>query len=160
MLPKHRTCRGCGKKFVPEDQKQYYCSNECQVDLPAHRRWLKCTACGSWFRPPTRRGTTCNRNGCPGYLSAHGRFIIFQRDNFTCIYCGRSSFDDYAELHCDHVVPRSDGGRDVAGNLVTSCKRCNLEKSANALSNPAPILDAARQRNAGAGIHDGLVIKL
>lgn len=56
------------------------------------------------------------------------RFEIFQRDNFTCQYCGRSK-DQKTVLVIDHVVPYSDGGKDEYNNLITSCQDCNSGKS-------------------------------
>lgn len=56
------------------------------------------------------------------------RFEIFQRDNFTCQYCGRSK-EHKAVLVIDHIVPYSDGGKDEYSNLITSCQECNSGKS-------------------------------
>lgn len=55
-------------------------------------------------------------------------WLIFQRDDFRCVYCGKSSVEDKVKLEAEHVVPRSMGGEDVAGNLVTSCRECNRSK--------------------------------
>jgi hypothetical protein len=61
-------------------------------------------------------------------ISATLRFEIFQRDNFTCQYCGATK-DDGAKLELDHKIPHSAGGKDEYANLITSCKTCNLAKS-------------------------------
>lgn len=55
------------------------------------------------------------------------RYRILERDNFTCQYCGRSAPD--VVLNVDHRVPRSEGGTDEDGNLVTACQACNIGKS-------------------------------
>ena len=55
-------------------------------------------------------------------------FVIFSRDEFRCVYCGKSSVEDGVKLEADHVVARSAGGLDTAGNLVTSCRGCNRSK--------------------------------
>lgn len=60
-------------------------------------------------------------------ISARVRFEIFERDGFTCQYCGAKAPD--VELHVDHIVPVSKGGTNDPGNLVTACARCNLGKS-------------------------------
>lgn len=52
------------------------------------------------------------------------RLGVFQRDNFTCQYCG----DKGVPLDCDHVVPLSRGGTNDRSNLKTSCRRCNQSK--------------------------------
>ena len=49
---------------------------------------------------------------------------IFQRDNYTCQYCGTSS----GSLTLDHIIPKEQGGDDVWENLVTACLQCNLKK--------------------------------
>lgn len=53
------------------------------------------------------------------------RLRIFERDNFTCSYCGSVG----GELECDHVIPISRSGTNEDSNLTTSCKSCNRLKS-------------------------------
>ena len=50
----------------------------------------------------------------------------FQRDNFTCQYCGRKSPE--AILEIDHRFPKSKGGEDNIKNYITSCQECNIGK--------------------------------
>lgn len=58
------------------------------------------------------------------------RFMILQRDNFTCKKCGQSPAKNLnIILHIDHVLAWSKGGETVAENLETLCKECNLGKS-------------------------------
>lgn len=60
------------------------------------------------------------------------RFAVYARDKFDCVYC-RDVFPidlTGAGLHLDHVVPRSQGGKDTPDNLVTACERCNTRKGA------------------------------
>ena len=52
------------------------------------------------------------------------RLQIFERDSFTCRYCGAKG----VELECDHVEPISRGGTNEPGNLVTACSDCNRSK--------------------------------
>jgi 5-methylcytosine-specific restriction endonuclease McrA len=52
------------------------------------------------------------------------RLSVFQRDNYTCVYCGVTP----KSLHCDHVVPYSKGGSSDIENLATSCPSCNMSK--------------------------------
>lgn len=56
------------------------------------------------------------------------RFAVFERDGFTCRYCGRGPEDTI--LHADHEKPVSAGGETVLENLVTACALCNLGKGA------------------------------
>lgn len=64
------------------------------------------------------------------------RFEVFERDNFTCQYCGRSAPDTV--LHVDHIRPVSQGGGDDIANLITSCMACNLGKSDHVLFGDEP----------------------
>jgi hypothetical protein len=58
------------------------------------------------------------------------RFMILQRDNFSCKKCGRSPAKDTSViLHIDHIIPWSKGGETEVNNLETLCKNCNLGKS-------------------------------
>ncbi|MBN1230333.1 MAG: HNH endonuclease [Anaerolineales bacterium] len=49
---------------------------------------------------------------------------IFRRDNFTCMYCGKSP----KHLTVDHVVPKRMGGGFTWENLATACSECNHQK--------------------------------
>jgi 5-methylcytosine-specific restriction endonuclease McrA len=51
---------------------------------------------------------------------------VFNRDRYTCQYCGRRGQRD---LTLDHVLPRHRGGRHSWDNLVTACKACNHRKA-------------------------------
>ena len=51
------------------------------------------------------------------------RSIIFERDGYTCTYCGSDK-----RLEGDHILPLSRGGSNAFENLVTACKPCNLAK--------------------------------
>lgn len=53
---------------------------------------------------------------------------IFERDNWTCRYCGEKL--NLEDCTIDHVVPVSKGGREDDDNLVTSCFTCNCSKGA------------------------------
>lgn len=62
--------------------------------------------------------------------AARKRERIFQRDGWTCVYCGAAGTD--ADLTIDHVEPRVKGGDGSDGNLVTCCRRCNERKGGEA----------------------------
>jgi 5-methylcytosine-specific restriction endonuclease McrA len=80
-------------------------------------------------------------------ISTKLRRYILDRDDYTCQYCGEvlpaERWDDApswmggqrwrAVLHVDHVIPKSRGGCDLPGNLVTTCVPCNLSKAAKTL---------------------------
>ncbi|OJK06527.1 hypothetical protein BRY75_14200 [Acinetobacter baumannii] len=54
------------------------------------------------------------------------RQSVFERDNFTCLYCESTS-----DLTIDHIVPVSRGGGDEVENLQTLCRVCNARKGTN-----------------------------
>ena len=54
------------------------------------------------------------------------RFLIFERDDFTCQYCGRKPPEVILEI--DHKIPRDQKGKDEEPNLITSCRDCNRGK--------------------------------
>lgn len=70
---------------------------------------------------PTKRSLT-NSN-----VTARIRFRIFNRDKFTCQYCGRKATK--TRLQIDHINPVSNGGITDPSNLITSCFDCNIGKS-------------------------------
>lgn len=61
-------------------------------------------------------------------ISPKLRFKIFERDNFTCQYCGEKQPN--VTLEIDHIKPVSKGGENNINNLRTSCKQCNIGKGA------------------------------
>lgn len=66
----------------------------------------------------------------PRDINERLRFKVLKRDNFKCVYCGKSpATDSNVELHVDHIIPWSKGGETVIENLQTSCSKCNLGKS-------------------------------
>lgn len=62
-------------------------------------------------------------------LSKSKRAHIFQRDNFRCVYCGRSSSE--TQLVIDHIQPFILGGDESMSNLQTLCWDCNSSKRDN-----------------------------
>jgi 5-methylcytosine-specific restriction endonuclease McrA len=53
------------------------------------------------------------------------RFEIFNRDHYTCMYCGQKVHP----LTLDHVIPRYRGGQHTWENVVTACAYCNRKKA-------------------------------
>jgi 5-methylcytosine-specific restriction endonuclease McrA len=52
---------------------------------------------------------------------------LFERDRYTCQYCGKKL--PSGELTLDHVIPRCRGGRSTWENLAVACVKCNSRKS-------------------------------
>lgn len=103
-------------------------------------------------RDYTRRGKRKRRR----------EFLLFSRDDFRCVYCGKSSIEDRVKLEAEHIVPRSKGGKDTTGNFVTSCQTCNRSKFDEDLPDDQVqrLLDLVAERNAKRRISGDLEIKL
>ena len=56
---------------------------------------------------------------------------VFQRDNYTCRYCGRTGLP----LSVDHVVLWEEGGPSTEENLITACKKCNKTRGSQQYPN-------------------------
>lgn len=53
------------------------------------------------------------------------RLEVFNRDRYTCQYCGRET----RQLTLDHVIPRYRGGQHTWENVVSACIPCNRRKA-------------------------------
>jgi 5-methylcytosine-specific restriction endonuclease McrA len=60
----------------------------------------------------------------PRFQRKLSKFEVFNRDKYTCQYCGRQ----VRELTLDHVVPRRLGGEHSWENIASACKVCNRRK--------------------------------
>lgn len=105
-------CLNCGHKYM---------ANGCDV-------WLrKCPNCSEKHS----RSNICYRK-CSRTISDKLRYQVLKRDNFKCCACGASpAKDPSVELHIDHIIPWSKGGKTELANLQTLCSRCNLGKGAS-----------------------------
>lgn len=61
----------------------------------------------------------CTKVAIPSYI----RWKIWERDNFTCTYCGSRN-----DLTIDHIHPEFLGGNLDESNLTTACRKCNSRK--------------------------------
>ena len=53
------------------------------------------------------------------------RIEIFNRDHYTCMYCGKET----RQLTLDHVIPRYRDGQHTWENVVSACVSCNRRKA-------------------------------
>lgn len=65
-----------------------------------------------------------------GAINKKLRYMIFERDNYTCQACGRTPATHSVELSPDHKVPVDWGGETTIDNLQTLCRECNEGKQA------------------------------
>lgn len=118
-----------------------------------------CVTCGKEYEAKSANQKYCNWYTCsPGRTELGHRWRILDRDGFRCAYCGASSLDDDVKLHLDHIVPIAKGGLDIASNMVTSCKECNLSKGKRRMGTENEVLISAevKRRNAINNIPDSM----
>lgn len=109
----------------------------------------------------SRRETYATRhNGWYGsnWIRRERRLAIYLRDEFTCVYCGRSMHHwRPSSITLDHIDPVTPfGGDNRNTNLVTACRWCNGDKSdmpvelfVSTLRDPSAVAERiAKQRNA------------
>lgn len=72
-------------------------------------------------------------------VSLKDRFTVLDRDDYRCVYCGKSR-NEGAILEIDHAQSVNDGGSSDPTNLVTSCFECNRGKGKKSvtLQNKSP----------------------
>ena len=88
------------------------------------------------------------------YIAHALRQAVFERDGYTCQYCGCSG--DEVNLEIDHVIPVSRGGVSDIRNLVTACEACNRSKSDKLISHEA-LQELAGLINSSAEYLEGLI---
>ena len=75
---------------------------------------------------------------CPRSLWHLWRAMVFNRDGYACVYCGRATAEVQAQegrglrFELDHAVPRAQQGDECddfdGRNIVTACRSCNVLK--------------------------------
>lgn len=63
-----------------------------------------------------------------GRIDHDTRYRVLFRDEFRCVYCGRTAVEDGVVMEVDHMVPVCAGGQATMMNLVACCEACNLGK--------------------------------
>ena len=124
-------CIKCGELHISFPSCFTRCWNCDLYFCPLCDRWLSFNEFRGDFKEKGRKCASCRirkgKYGRVGGLPVNLRFSILLRDNFRCVYCGRSAQE--TTLQIDHKVPFSKGGTDDSSNLVTACSQCNLGKS-------------------------------
>jgi 5-methylcytosine-specific restriction endonuclease McrA len=96
-----------GKAYL-EEMNGYINTGSAQWEVPSVVRLLHFRKLITPKRAPTRRA-------------------ILARDQLTCQYCGHKFPPQVLTL--DHIIPKSQGGKSLFGNLVACCRPCNNLKS-------------------------------
>lgn len=123
-----KKCRNCGgiiPIYINKYKRRKFCSPKCKDDFK-------------------RLGGYCPKRKIK-------TFFILERDNFRCVYCGKSSIEDGVKLEVDHLVPSSITNLELIDEkddmLVTSCSECNHQKSDSILSDDVMKRIIDRNRN-------------
>lgn len=53
---------------------------------------------------------------------------VKQRDGYRCRFCGKGYEDGVRKLEAHHIIPVSQGGKTVMGNLASCCERCHEKR--------------------------------
>jgi hypothetical protein len=69
-----------------------------------------------------------NRYQGSKWITRERRLAIYLRDGLACVYCG-ATIEDGTTLSLDHITPKSQGGSNASGNLVTACRTCNSARN-------------------------------
>lgn len=155
-----KNCAWCGDEFKGCYQKKYCnpeCAQEGAAEAKrkrqgwkVYRRICKYVPCNKPFTTRVKRKVYCtnicgylalkdqgrirreNRNRLSGinYTLAKIKWCVFNRDNFTCQYCGKNPTQDGVRLELDHIQPQAKGGSNIMSNYVTAYNVCNGLKNA------------------------------
>lgn len=92
------------------------------------------------------------------FTNPEKRHEIFERDKWTCFYCGEKINVENATL--DHLIPQSKGGQHSKENLKASCLICNSIKSGKTYEEAAPyLLRSIQERRKKQEEHDPITIQ-
>lgn len=80
-----------------------------------------------WLCEECERRYPCGYRDEWNQLRGRLRPIVFRRDGYRCLECGRTD-----DLSVDHIAPLSLGGSNDLSNLQTLCRPCNSRKGARA----------------------------
>lgn len=109
-------CSGCSL-WHPADQVR---AGKCQSCANAYMR--RHYATNESFRLNRRQRSAARARGVDP-VPADAQLMILEDFEGLCSYC-----DNRADTW-DHIVPVTDGGRTVPGNIVPSCRSCNSSKN-------------------------------
>jgi len=109
------------QQMVQTEESEFICSTSLKIKIP------RVIVLVFYDKLPKRQVRFSRKN-------------IFERDNYTCQYCGnrppsrnKIKWMEKNQLNLDHVVPRSKGGKTIWTNIVTSCYDCNYKKGSKTL---------------------------
>lgn len=131
-LLNHIKCRKCNNSFIPQNKSNVICKI-CSQYKPVTKKDIEktCKECHKKFITNNYHKIYCSKDCAEKKAKKYfklSNFQIFERDNFRCVYCGKTSYEDNVKLIVEHIYPRSKGGTNELFNTVTACAKCNTEK--------------------------------
>ena len=108
---------------------------------PAKQSWAFVAS-----RIPNEQGELIEMGAQP---NDSARWAIYERDQFTCVYCKATLRQRMKEIALDHVVPVVLGGSHHPENLATCCRRCNIKKGGRTPTDAGLIWPDGLGRKAG-----------
>ena len=132
--------RSCGKYKKTSNTISYceegFCSRYCRDKF--YTKCGICIKCNKEYRYNTSKDIKNNDTMCEKCRKKERRsstekynFMVFKRDGFKCMYCGKSPIDNGVKLQMDHIIPLNKGGENILDNFITSCLECNHSKTDN-----------------------------
>jgi 5-methylcytosine-specific restriction endonuclease McrA len=128
-------CIYCGKIFRQLRSDSVVCSRTCSRRVSyAHHRERRVAEAVAWGKAnrdarvaisnqhKAQRRQWANTTESVG-VSSRDWIKLLRRYAYACAYCGSSG-----EIHMEHVIPLSRGGRHAVGNVLPACGACNLSK--------------------------------
>lgn len=97
------------------------------MDLPQWERLLKQTdtlETEIFATDPTGKVVKAIFRKTQRSIDSYVQWAVFQRDNYTCRYCGRTGIP----LTVDHIDLWENGGASIEVNLLSACRNCNKDR--------------------------------
>jgi len=139
------------KEKVAETNRSYYQANKERIAIVAKcyreankeelsakkSEYYKTDAGKIVSRAAWHRREAIKRDNTDNTVTKATLEVLRKAQDNSCYYCNcdLSALGDY-EVHLDHYIPISAGGIHSIGNVVWSCRTCNLEKRATIPDTP------------------------
>jgi len=107
---------------------------------PRYCNWPGCTEKATMEYRGYADYNLCSKH----YYTIYSYFIrqVFGRDKWRCCRCGK-----LAEMTCDHILPRSQGGRHHLETCRSLCVSCHGKVTLNRISTELGISESERKQN-------------
>jgi len=115
--------REINKDILTDKKRKYYHNNKNAVANSVKRWLLTDKGKASKINTSNRR----RHSKCEGDVTSD-QMLMLQQNAKVCYWCNISLKN--VKVHIDHYVPLSKGGEHTISNLVVTCAKCNLSKSA------------------------------